>query len=94
MTMKAFVVSDLSRREVVLIIRCNLKVTGMYKELLEGPAIIREAVAKLMINEGIAVKNSNLFLKRLDDSIAFETLNGTLTVYKNIVEVSVKQIIA
>lgn len=91
--MKTFVVSDLSRREAVLKIHCNLKVTGMYHELLEGQSSIREAIAKLMTKEGIAVKNSDLFLKRLDDSIVFESLNGILTVYKNIVEVSVKQII-
>lgn len=80
--MKKFVVLSDIRREAVLNIACDLKVTGMFNELLSGPWAVREEVAKLISAEGIRVVNLSSFLKLEDRSAVWEKQGSHIVVYK------------
>lgn len=80
--MKAFQILSDTHRERVLCISCNLKIAGMFNELLSGDYNVREEVAKLISAEGIKVVNLENFLRLEDNQASWEIDCGCVNVYK------------
>ena len=80
--MKAFQILSDTYRERVLSISCNLKIAGIFNELLSGDYNVREEVCKLISAEGIKVVNLESFLKLDDAQASWEVNSNCVNVYK------------